>query len=87
MSERFVTRTRKNSDGDITALCNPNASWLTRSKQDAIRDIENGIHTYSVNWNDGKRTPIRVVNGRNGKYLRTDRDSTERNNLDDLPDC
>lgn len=34
-----------------------------------------------------KRTPIRVVNGPTGKYLRTDKDSTSKNNLDDLPDC
>ena len=33
------------------------------------------------------RTEIRVVNGPNGKYLRTDRDDTERNNLRDLPNC
>ena len=30
---------------------------------------------------------IHVVNGPRGKYLRTDRDSTVKNNLDDLPDC
>ncbi len=38
-------------------------------------------------WPGGVRTEIRVVNGPTGKYLRTDRDNTSRNNLDDLPDC
>jgi hypothetical protein len=56
-------------------------------KADAIQDIESGVHGYYVPWPDGVRTEIRVVNGPNGKYLRTDKDNTTRNNLDDLPDC
>jgi len=86
MAEREVTQTRKNHDGDIIALCNPGDSWSPRSKQDAIRDIETKTHRYYVPWSDG-RTEIHVVNGPTGKYLRTDRDNTSRNNLDDLPDC
>lgn len=86
MADRAVYQTRKDRDGDILALCSPSESWSPRLKADAIRDIENGIHTYYVPWTDG-RTEIRVVKGPNGKYLRTDRDNTARNNLDDLPDC
>ena len=86
MSDRAVRNTGKDRDGDITRLCNPGQSWSPRSKADAIRDIESGIHTYYVPWQSG-RTEIRVVNGANGKYLRTDRDNTSSNNLDDLPDC
>jgi len=51
---------------------------------DTIRDIESRAHTYFVQWPE-KRTEVRVVQGATGKYLRTDRDSTTRNNLDDLP--
>ena len=86
MTDRAVRRTGKNSDGDITSLCNTNSYWSPRGKQGAIQDIESGTHTYHVPWTDG-RTEIHVVNGLTGKYLRTDRDSTRRNNLDDLPDC
>lgn len=86
MADRAVRKTRKDRDGDILALCDDGAVWSPRRKADAIRDIETGTHTYHVPWRDG-RTEIRVVNGPNGKYLRTDRDSTSRNNLDDLPDC
>ena len=86
MSDRAVSKSGKDRDGDITKLCNPGMSWSPRSKADAIRDIENGTHTYHVPWQSG-RTEIRVVNGSTGKYLRTDRDNTNRNNLDDLPDC
>ena len=86
MSDRAVRKTRKDQDGDILALCDGASTWSPRTKQDAIHDIENGIHTYYVPWTGG-RTEIRVVQGANGKYLRTDRDGTSKNNLDDLPDC
>ena len=86
MADRAVTQTGKDADGDITRLCNPGKSWSPRSKQDAIDDIESGDYTYYVPWNSG-RTEIRVVDGPNGKYLRTDRDGTSKNNLDDLPNC
>ena len=87
MAQRPVTRTGKDRDGDITALCNPGELWRRREKADAIRDIENREHSYYVPWPDGVKTDIRVVNGPKGKYLRTDKDNTSRNNLDDLPDC
>ena len=86
MADRAVTQSGKDRDGDITKLCNPQATWSPRYKMDAIADIEMGRHTYHVPWRGG-RTEIGVVNGPTGKYLRTDRDNTTRNNLDDLPDC
>ena len=86
MADRRVTRSRKNSDGDITALCNTGEYWSPRAKADAIRDIDNRLHSYYV-LSNGQRVNIHVVNGQNGKYLRTDPDKTSRNNLDDLPDC
>lgn len=89
MADRPVRKTGKDDDGDITALCNDGSDWSPRRKLDAIRDIESGLHTYYVPWNSG-RTEIRVVKDssvKDGKYLRTDRDDTDKNNLDDLPDC
>lgn len=86
MADRAVRKTGKNSTGDITALCDDGESWSPRTSAEAIRDIETSAHSYHVPWTSG-RTEIRVVNGAHGKYLRTDRDDTSRNNLDDLPDC
>ena len=86
MASRAVRQTKKDRDGDILALCDPGSFWSPRHKADAIRDIEFRLHSYHVPWTDGQ-TPIRVVNGPTGKYLRTDRDNTSRNNLDDLPNC
>ncbi|MGN7858944.1 DUF3892 domain-containing protein [Microbacterium sp. 22303] len=85
MADRRVTHSRKNRDGDITAIGTPGQSWSPRAKADAVSDIELRLHTYYVQWPE-KRTEIRVVNGTTGKYLRTDRDNTTRNNLDDPPD-
>lgn len=87
MAERAVVQSKKDRDGDILALCNPDEHWSPRSKANAIQDIESGLHQYYVPWNDGTKTSIHVVNGPAGKYLRTDKDNTSNNNLDDLPNC
>ena len=87
MAKRYVRATGKDKDGDITKLCNSGSDWSPRLKSGAIKEIEDGTHEYWVNWANSPETKIRVVDGANGKYLRTDRDSTSRNNLDDLPDC
>ena len=83
IESRRITHTRKDRDGDILALC----YWSPVSKNDAIRHIETNLYGYHVDWPDGVRTDVRVVSGPNGKYLRTDKDATTRNNLDDLPNC
>lgn len=86
MAERAVSRTGKDSDGDITRLCHPGSAWSPRTKRDVINDIESGAHRYYVPWTTG-RTEIHVAKRGSVKYLRTDRDNTTKNNLDELPDC
>ena len=86
MSRRGVTHSRKDQDGDITALCNPGAVWSPMPKAGLIADIQWGKHQYFVG--DGSQEiDIHVIDGPTGKYLRTDPDTTTTNNLDDLPDC
>ncbi len=87
MATRYVTKSGKDKDGDITKLCSAGEAWSPRLKKDAISDIENKVHEYDVSWVDGQKTVIRVVNGPTGKYLRTQGDGSTKNNLDDLPDC
>ena len=87
MADREVTRTRKDKDGDIVALCNSKEVWSPKLKSMAILEIEEKIHRYFVKV-DREEVDIHVVNDRlKGKYLRTDPDKTTINNLDDLPDC
>lgn len=86
MARRRVTHSRKDDDGDITALCNPGQYWSPRFKSGAISDIETGAHSYYVG--SGTNTvDIHVVDGPTGKYLRSDPDPASKNNLDNLPDC
>lgn len=85
MTQRQVTHSGKDGHGNITAIGKPGEFWSPRQSPDAIRDIESGLHSYYVSWPE-KTTVINVVIGASGKYLRTDRDNTTRNNLDDLPD-
>lgn len=87
MTDRQVTATGKNQHGAIVSLCNAGQPWSPRQKADAITDIRTRQHRYWVAWPGQPSTWIEVVEGLQGPYLRTDRDSTSRNNLDELPDC
>ena len=84
MADRRVTQSGKDRDGDITALC---GVWGRALKATAIREIDDRVHRYFVRLSGGADVDVVVVNGRSGRYLRTDPDRTSRNNLDDLPDC
>lgn len=84
MASRRVTRTGKDSHGDITALCGP---WGRASKSEAIRDIELRLHSYYVQDRLGRQAGVHVVNGPTGKYLRTDPNAACSDNLDSLPNC
>ena len=87
MATRTVTRSRKDDDGDITALCKPGEYWSPRSKRDAISDIENRLHEYYAEASNVPRVKIHVVVIGGRKHLRTDPDPHKKNNLDNLPDC
>jgi len=87
MAERRVSRTRKDSDGDITHVCHPGADWSPRASSLVISDIENSRYRYYVINSKGGRTYIEVVDGPTRKYLRTRKDETPCDNLDELPDC
>ena len=87
MVDREVKQTRKNKDGDITLLCNPMALWSPKRKDFAILEIEENIHRYFVKIENEKVYINVVYDPLKGKYMRTDPDKTQKNNLDDLPDC
>ena len=85
MAVRDIYKTGKDSDGDITSLCNDRESWSPVSKADAIRHIENVTHSY---WSNGDIKARIIVATRDGKkYLTTVPDADKKNNLDNLPDC
>lgn len=86
-SLRQVTRARKDAGGDITHLCGgPDAGWGPVPAAEAITQIRSRTAIYFTRV-DGDDAFVRVIDGRNGPYLRTDPDTIAANNLDDLPDC
>lgn len=84
MADRFVRGVHRDDRGTIVALCD-DALWSPRSTADVIADIESGTYRYVAVWTDGMTT-IHVAADENGKYLRTDKETSGRNNLLDLPD-
>ena len=79
-----MSHTLKNSDGDITALCNPDESSSPRSVSEVIADIESGTHRYVVLSDEGD-TRVQVIDGPHGKYLRTHPNQKVFNNLESSP--
>ena len=51
-----------------------------------MADIESGTHSYFAVWTYGMTT-IRVADNGTGKYLRTDKEPSGRNNLEELPEA
>lgn len=81
MAERQITHVRRDRYGVTTDVGRPGV-W-TASVPTAIATIDAGTYNYFVQWPE-KRTEVRVINA-SPRYLRTDRDGTAKNNLDDLP--
>lgn len=86
-SWRRVYRTGKDSDGDITKLCNSAADWSPRLKASAIADIEAGAIGYFVEDSRGNQAVVKVMTVGYTKHLTTTPDKSSENNLDNLPDC
>ena len=80
--DRRVKSTKKDRDGNITALCNAGQSWSPRRARDVIRDINSGMKSYYVMEKE-LRSYVRTVSG----VLQTTPDATDRNHLGRLPTC
>lgn len=83
MERKLVTKSGKNQDGDITALC---GGSYNDTKAQAIRNIETGQVSYYVAV-EAVQTVHVVNHPKYGKYLTTGADCTRKNNLDNLPNC
>ena len=91
MLVKVVTCVCKDIDGDIIAI--GGEGWK-HDKHEAISNIENKTYEYYVEV-DGQRVRVLVIpnllrellDQPVKKHLRTNRDETEKNNLDALPEC
>jgi hypothetical protein len=86
MIERRVTRIKKNKEGDIVALCNTGSYWSPRNLINVISDIEVFKFKYYVQWENGEISDVELINGPNGKYLRTKKHKSNKNDLYCLPE-
>jgi hypothetical protein len=84
MSDRQVTEVARDRYGRTLALANPAGDWSPVEADDAIVHIRNGVHRYFTGDPNRPRY-VAVVQGSAGAFLRSDRDTEKRNNLDNLP--
>lgn len=74
---------RNNTHEGITHLGGSTWRWTRQEVIDSIEAKTNSFHTHE----GGKRADIGVVNGPNGKYVRTYADGQWNDNLLALPEC
>jgi len=75
---REITHIRKDNSGDITDV--KGTTWQ-ENRATVVRHIDIGIHKYYVE----QESPRADVHVYNVKFIRTNADSTSKNNLDNLP--
>ncbi|RWM26890.1 DUF3892 domain-containing protein [Mesorhizobium sp.] len=74
---------RENKHEGITHLGNSTGKW---ARSQVIQWIESGTNTFYT-LVGGKRANVGVINGPNGKYVRTHADGQWNDNLLALPEC
>lgn len=78
-----MARTSAATHEGITHLGGPQWKW---TRQEVITSIENRSNSFYTSVG-GTRADIGVVNGPNGKYVRTHADGKYNDNLLALPEC
>lgn len=85
---KCVTKTNKTEDYEIISHIGGNYAnnhWQL-PVETAIKEIELGKSSFWVSWN-GKKVAVVVATRKGHKYLKTDPDDSEENNLLKLPPC
>lgn len=66
---------------------NPDGSRWKKSQQTAIHDIESGEWRYFVDVDEHRVEVVVAVSPHGNKYIKTEADDREPNNLLSLPEC
>lgn len=82
-SDRFNAYERIISIGGV----NSDGSRWKRSQQQAVIDIETGAYQYYVTVNGSSVNVIVAVSASGNKYIKTEADGEQPNNLLSLPEC
>ncbi len=85
MASHQITHTRKDKDDDITHVVGKGYAPFDHTSALAIQKIRARTDSYYTSVN-GRQVGVKVYVSAAGKpFLRTDRDQTTTNNLDNLP--
>lgn len=84
MADRVITAVAKDKKDRIVAIGNPGEEWSPLTTAEAIVHIGLDLHTYTTSAN-GTGSRIVIVNQGGRHYLRSSKDATHSDNLDDLP--
>lgn len=86
MAKQIRCNNKNNRDSKYERITHVGGAGWKMTQQPAISDIERGRESFYVS-KDGKKVNV-VVAIRNGnKYLKTEADDSEPNNLLSLPEC
>ena len=78
--DRRVRSTKKDTKGNIVAICNPGQKWSPRSVKAVVADIQAGRKSYYVQ-EASRRAYLRAVSGK----LKTTESADTANKLTRLP--
>lgn len=86
MADQVTCINKNNRDSAYERITHIGGAWGKMTQEDAIAAIDNGTRSFYVS-KDGKKVDV-IVATRNGKkYLKTEADDSEPNNLLSLPEC
>ena len=83
---RITCITKPNPNSKYEGITHVGGEGWYWARERVIQSIENKTNTFHTLVN-GNRSEVGVVNGQNGKYLRTYADSDWDDNLLSLPQC
>lgn len=86
MAKQITCINKNDRDSKYERITHVGGAGWKRTLQEAISDIESGRESYYVS-RDGKKVNVVVATRNRVKYLKTEADDSEPNNLLSLPEC
>lgn len=85
MKRRRITHVRRDDDGEIEALCNPEKQWSPIHKETMVRHLSIGLFEYYVSEDD-HITYVKLDELDEDQEIFTTPDPDSPNNLRNLPE-
>lgn len=85
MNERRVTRVRRDEDGELVALCNPEKQWSPVYRDTVVRHLSIGLFEYFVD-EAGYISYVKIDETADGEELFTTHAPESANHLENIPE-